>query len=369
MVTDRSGFEGDGSIDSMSFQPAPSSRTPHIPRGFEHIPRHFFEGEPRLVRIIESLNLVPAHSNPEGTYLIMTPRPSSVSGVFHGPAYCYKYVVQRVGVRQQGSELLPYFSPIDATWERIMRRGLENQKTLEDLDSVQRVIRTEFVLGIPGLVELEYVQGQTWEQRYNPDNSSGLTVHGEHTHFVSLPVDAILNDAKRVYSHIVEPMLQRGYAHRDLNPTNIVFRKKDDMPVAIDMSLCVDQGEYQKDLAKNLLVGTWMYLSPEPRNFEEIDTYALGMSVLRLAFPCAPNGSLREHRDEYRAVLDSHLSAGDRKFMEVLFGYSGLEDTLEMPIPAFLTLPHPDSPTHAPVRGRAWEHEPTADHTLEVSLS
>lgn len=331
----------------------------HIPRGFEHIPSHFFEGEPRLAEVIKGLDLVPVHCNADGTYLIMTPNPNPAPNVSYTPGFSYKYVVQHAGVRQHGHEQLLLLSPIDKDWQSIMLRGLTNQRRLEDITSLQRVISTEFVLGIPGLVQLEYVQGETWEQRYNLDKPSDLVGSGQYTSFVSLHVDAILKDAKSVYDRIVQPLLRRGYVHRDFNPANVVFRKGDDAPIAIDLSLCVDRKQYQEDVGEGRLLGTFIYLSHEqPANFEDLDTYALGMSVLRLTFPYASNWALREHRDDYRALLEPHLSRGDQVFLGEMFARSGVEDTLEMPK---VVIPTPSS-THPPVRGHAWENEPTADH-------
>ena len=335
-----------------------------IPLGFEHLPRHFFEGEPRLAEVIKGLDLVPLHCNEDGTYLIMTPNPNPASGVFYAPGVCYKYVVQHAGLRKHGGEQQPLFSSLDEDWQRIMLRGLENQRKLGDVGSVQRVISHGFVLGIPGLVQLEYVQGETWEQRYNLDKSSDLVGRGEHTTSVSLHLGAILKDAKQVYHRIVGPMGKRGYAHRDLNPANVVFRERDDEPIAIDLSTCVDRAQYGQDLVDHRLIGTWTYLSPEQRSFGELDNYALGVSVLRLAFPYVSNRALREHRDDYRAILAPHLSLGDQIFMDQLFARSELEDTLETPkIVVPVSVP---SPVHQPVRGHAWEIEPTAENVYAL---
>lgn len=375
MVTERFGFEGrERALERVLEErvlPVILSANPssvHIPRGFEHIPSHFFEGEPRLAEVIEDLDLVPVHCNADGTYLIMTPNSPPAQDVSYTPEICYKYVVQPAGVRQHGHEQLLLLSPIDPDWQRIMLRGLANQRRLEDITSLQHVISTEFVWGIPGLVQLEYVQGETWEQRYNLDKPSDLVGSGQYTSFVSLHVDAILKDAKSVYDRIVQPMLKRGYVHRDFNPANIVFRKGDDAPIAIDLSLCADRKQYQEDVDEGRLLGTLIYLSHEqPAPFEDLDTYALGMSVLRLAFPYASNWALWEHRDMYSTLLEPHLSFRDQAFMEMLFAHSELEDTLEIPK---LTLPvYAQSPQHAPVRGPVWEHEPTADHTPEINLS
>ena len=232
------------------------------PEHFESSEGHFFQNEPGLVELIEAFDL--RLVNKGTNLLIMVPNPELYDGEI---PFCLKYVTFDQ-------------KPLDSRLQRLVLQGIKNQRSLEGKASVQRVFKDGFYLGIPGLLQLEFVQGQTWLERYKTGQGvDGAGYTPEHAYV----------DARAIYDHIVRPMNKEGVIHRDIKPANVIFRKGDDIPVGIDLSLAVTYQQHRTQPR----AGTIAYVSDNHTHFHHVDPVALGISMVQAAYAYLETDAIR----------------------------------------------------------------------------
>ncbi|MDO8643032.1 MAG: hypothetical protein Q7R76_05655 [Candidatus Woesearchaeota archaeon] len=160
--------------------------------------------------------------------------------------------------------------PLNSRLQSVVLRGLRNQQEVSDLPGVQKVFSNEFYQNIPGLFELEFVEG------------TPLKVYTDSDSIHRLNPEEIECVALSMYSTILN-INQRGIMHRDVKPGNIIVLTPNLETKFIDWSLSTDIREHQMDSAQGTSWGTVPYFRIDNDAFPVRDRYGLGLTLLQVA--------------------------------------------------------------------------------------
>ena len=211
--------------------------------------------------------------------------------------------------------------PLDKWLQSVVLRGLRNQYVVSDMPGVQKVFSAEFYQQIPGLFELEFVGGTPLSAYTESDSALRLTP--EEIEFVGLSTYGT-----------VSTINDRGIAHRDVKPGNIVLLTPYMATKLIDWSLAADVQEHRAEVESGRVLGTPTHYLMTNDLFGVRDRYGLGLTLLqaaastdeRRAFdkafeetnPISLNGKTREWIDHTLKRVQNNIPGGLYELMDAL---------------------------------------------------